>query len=109
MWLISWPLLAGSRQKSIPTRAEPGTNMGREGAGGGKASSSSSASVSVHTILSVPALVCETLENREDRETSREKEGGSKECVQSPPQHWHKGNFSGRLSVTLSLLNGHRK
>lgn len=62
---------------------------GEGGRGGGKASSSSSASVSVHTILSVPALVCETLENREDRETSRGKEGGSKECVHSPPQHWH--------------------
>lgn len=95
------PLLAGSRQKSIPTRAEPGTNMGREG----KASSSSSASGSVHTILSVPALVCETLENREDRETSREKEGGSKEHAYSPLQHWRKKNFSDRLSLTLSLLN----
>lgn len=50
--------------ESIPTRAESGTNMRREG----KASSSSSASVSVHTFLSEPALVCETLERREDRE-----------------------------------------
>lgn len=53
----------------------------------------------VHTILSVPTLVCEKLENQGDRETSREKEGGSKECVYSPPKEWHNKNFSDRLSL----------
>lgn len=94
-----------SWQEAVRKHSHSGRVRDKHTEGGEKASSSSSPSVPAHTFLSAPALVCETLGNQEDRETSRRKEGGGKECVYSPEQHGHKRSSSDRPSLTLRRLN----
>lgn len=117
MWLISGPLLAGSRQRAFPALAAPGTSarVEEEGRRGKKKKTSSlcSASVGICTGLRVCARrrarfrVCqsETLGQIEriERHLEEKREALGSVCI-LPRRHQHTARSQERTSLTLSLI-----